>query len=235
MLSEITRSVSMADREKLLELLDNFKDSIVKLMEERDTLQSDSEELRVGKREAEEKAWAADEKLKTLATDLETAQKAQASAEDEMNRLKEEVTNLRTQLDEIDASKSTEIDTIRKERDAFKKELDEISEQLNRVSELYREASAEKEALQEKVDLSDLLAIYITLIETVFYGKPHARILYTLHDVKTAITRKNIASGSGIMPAVVRKAVYDLANADLVKVNEESDEVTLTKDILRRG
>jgi SMC interacting uncharacterized protein involved in chromosome segregation len=235
MSSGITRSVSMSDREKLLELLDNFKDSIVKLMDERDTLQSDSEEFRAEKREAEEKAWAADEKLKTLTTDLEKAQKARDSAKDEMNKLKEEVAGLKTQLDEADASKSSEIDTIRKERDAFKKELDEISEQLNRVSELYREASAEKEALQEKVDLSDLLAIYITLIETVFYGKPHARILYTLHDVKTAITRKNIASGSGIMPAVVRKAVYDLANADLVKVNEESDEVTLTKDILRRG
>jgi SMC interacting uncharacterized protein involved in chromosome segregation len=222
----------MADRERLLELLDNFKESIVKLIDERDTLQSDGEDLRTGKRDAEEKAWAADEKVKALTTELE---KAQASAEDKMNKLKEEVTNLKAQLDEVDASKSGEIDTIRKERDAFKKELDEISEQLNRVSELYREASAEKEALQEKVDLSDLLAIYITLIETVFYGKPHARILYTLHDVKTAITRKNIASGSGIMPAVVRKAVYDLANADLVKVNEESDEVTLTKDILRRG
>ncbi len=85
------------------------------------------------------------------------------------------------------------------------------------------------------MDVSDLLAIYITLIETVFYGKPHARILYMLHDVKSAVTRKNMASSSGIMPAVVRKAVYDLANSDLVKVNEDSDEVTLTKDILRRG
>jgi SMC interacting uncharacterized protein involved in chromosome segregation len=225
----------MTDRERLLELLDNFKDSIVKLMDERDTLQSDVEELRAGKREAEEKAWAADEKIKAHTGDLEKATKAQASAESAVTKLKEENASLKTQLDEVDASKSGEIETIRKERDEFKKELDEISEQLTRVSELYREASAEKEALEEKVDLSDLLAIYITLIETVFYGKPHARILYTLHDVKTAITRKNIASGSGIMPAVVRKAVYDLANAELVKVNEESDEVTLTKDILRRG
>jgi SMC interacting uncharacterized protein involved in chromosome segregation len=229
------RSASMTDREKLLQLLDNFKDSITKLIDENDTLQSDSEELRAGKREAEEKAWASEEKLKALTSDLEQAQNAQSTAESEVSNLKKEIADLKAQLDEIDASKSGEIENIRKERDAFKKELDEISEQLTRVSELYREASAEKEALAEKVDLSDLLAIYITLIETVFYGKPHAKILYTLHDVKTAITRKNIASGSGIMPAVVRKAVYDLANADLVKVNEESDEVTLTKDILRRG
>jgi SMC interacting uncharacterized protein involved in chromosome segregation len=225
----------MTDREKMLELLDEFKNSIVKMMDERDTLASESEELRAGKREAEEKSWAAEEKVKALTNDLEKAKKGQTTAESKLDQLKEEHATVKAQLQEAEASKTGEIENIRRERDEFKKELDEINEQLTRVSELYREASAEKEALAEKVDVSDLLAIYITLIETAFYGKPHARILYMLHDVKTAITRKNIASSSGIMPAVVRKAVYDLANADLVKVNEESDEVTLTKDILRRG
>jgi SMC interacting uncharacterized protein involved in chromosome segregation len=225
----------MTDREKLLELLDEFKNTIVKMMDERDTLASESEDLRAEKRESEEKSWASEEKVKTLTNELEKAKESQTTAENKIDQLHEELATLKAQLKETESSKTGELENIRKERDAFKKELDEISEQLTRVSELYREASTEKEALAEKVDLSDLLAIYITLIETVFYGKPHARILYTLHDVKTAITRKNIASGSGIMPAVVRKAVYDLANADLVKVNEENDEVTLTKDILRRA
>lgn len=225
----------MTDREKMLELLDEFKNSIVRVMDERDTLASESEELRAGRREAEEKFWTAEEKIKELTNGLERVNKSKETAENKLNQVQEELAALKTQLEEAESSKTGEIDKIRQERDEFKKELDEISEQLNRVSELYREASAEKEALAEKVDVSDLLAIYITLIETAFYGKPHARILYMLHDVKSAVTRKNIASSSGIMPAVVRKAVYDLANADLVKVNEESDEVTLTKDILRRG
>jgi SMC interacting uncharacterized protein involved in chromosome segregation len=225
----------MTDREKLLELLDEFKNTIVKMMDERDTLASESEDLRAEKRESEEKSWASEEKVKTLTNELEKAKESQTTAENKIDQLQEELATLKAQLKETESSKTGELENIRQERDAFKKELDEISEQLTRVSELYREASTEKEALAEKVDLSDLLALYITLIETVFYGKPHARILYTLHDVKTAITRKNIASGSGIMPAVVRKAVYDLANADLVKVNEENDEVTLTKDILRRA
>jgi len=225
----------MTDREKMLELLDEFKDSIVKMMDERDSLASESEDLRTGRREAEEKSWAAEEKIKTLTNDLEKAKKGKTTAESKLDQLQEELATLKTQLQEAESSKTGEIENIRRERDEFKKELDEINEQLTRVSELYREASAEKEALAEKVDVSDLLAIYITLIETAFYGKPHARILYMLHDVKTAITRKNIASSSGIMPAIVRKTVYDLANADLVKVNEDNDEVTLTKDILRRG
>ncbi|MFX1560405.1 MAG: hypothetical protein ACFFBL_07440 [Promethearchaeota archaeon] len=203
----------MTDREKMLELLDEFKNSIVKLMDEREGLNSEAEELRAAKRDAEEKAWAAEEKVKELTMNLESAEAAKEKAE---------------------AGETEAQDALRKERDELRREMDEINEQLSRVSELYREASAEKEALQEKVDVSDLLAIYITLIETVFYGKPHARILYTLHDVKSAITRKNIASSTGIMPAAVLKAVHDLQAAELVSYDEDSQEVMLTKDILRR-
>ncbi len=234
MSSHCMRSVSMSDREKLLELLDKLKTTVTNLMDERDKLDSESEELRTGRREAEEKAWAAEEKTKELSTELEKVKGEKESVEEKLASQTEELETLRKQVEEVESTKGGEIDQLRKERDDLKREMDEINEQLSRVSELYREASAEKDALQEKVDLSDLLAIYITLIETVFYGKPHARILYTLNDVKTAITRKNIASSSGIQPAVVRKAVYDLANADLVKLNEESDEVTLIKDIFRK-
>jgi hypothetical protein len=211
----------MTDREKMLELLNEFQNSIVKLMDERDKLSSENEELRTSKREAEEKAWAVEEKVKELTNDLETA--------------KNEAASLKAKADEAESSKGEAVSALQAERDELRKEMDEIQEQLGRVSELYREASAEKEALQEKVDVSDLLAIYITLIETVFYGKPHARILYTLHDVKTAITRKNLVSSTGIQPAAVLKAVHDLANADLVSYDDETQDVELTKDILRRS
>ena len=225
----------MTDREKMIKKLDAVKDSVTLLLDEYEKLESEGEELRTAKREAEEKSWAAEEKTKELESELEKVKQTQDAAETELTMVKAELESVSAKAEEAESSKTEAVDAIRAERDALKKEMEEINEQLSRVSELYREASAEKEALQEKVDLSDLLAIYITLIETVFYGKPHARILYTLHDVKTAITRKNIAASSGIQPAVVRKAVYDLANANLVKIDEDNDEVTLTKDILRRG
>jgi len=224
----------MTDREKMLELLDEFKNSIVKLMDERDTLDSEAEELRSSKREAEEKAWAADEKVSDLTAKLEKAEKARDKAKEDLASTKEEIANLSSRAQEAEAGKSEAQEALQRERDELKREMDEINAQLGRVSELYREASAEKEALQEKVDVSDLLAIYITLIETVFYGKPHARILYTLHDVKSAITRKNIVSSTGIQPAAVLKAVHDLQAAELVSYDEDSQEVMLTKDILRR-
>ena len=225
----------MTDREKMIEQLDEFKSTVATIIDERDKLQSESEELRTAKREAEEKSWANEEKLKEVTGELEENKKAKDIAETELTMAKAELETLKTRAEEAESSKTEAVDTIRQERDELRKEMDEINDQLGRVSELYREASAEKDALQEKVDVSDLLAIYITLIETVFYGKPHARILYTLHDVKTSISRKNIASSTGIMPAAVLKAVHDLANADLVKYDENTQDVELTKDILRRS
>jgi hypothetical protein len=53
-----------------------------------------------------------------------------------------------------------------------------------------------------------------------------------LHENKSAISRRNIAQSSGIQPAVIQKAIFDLANEDLVSYNEETQEVTLIKAIL---
>jgi len=220
------------EKEKMLSLFEEFKTTLVDLVDDRDKLASEIEELRTARREADEKAWAADEKIKSLESDLEAALAKGDKASSKAASLKEEVKDLKSQLGEAEASSTDAIDAIVKERDELRAEMDEITSKLSRVSELYRETSAEKEALQEKVDVSDLLAIYIVLLETVFYGKPHARILYTLHDVKKPITRKNLADSSGIMPAQVLKAIHDLANEDLVSYNEDTQQVALKKEIM---
>ncbi|MFW9847401.1 MAG: hypothetical protein ACFFD6_11675 [Candidatus Thorarchaeota archaeon] len=201
------------DKEKTLEEFDSLREKIAQLLDSVESLSSEvekqsseAEELRASKREAEEKSWAAEER----------ANKAEAELED-----------LRS-----DTTKDSEIEDLRRERDELKGEMDEINSQLERVSELYRETSAEKEKLQEKVDVSDLLAIYIILIEKIFGGKPHARVLYTLHNTKTAISRKNLESSTGIMATAVMKAIFDLRNADLVSYDEDSQEVKLIKEIM---
>ncbi len=201
------------DKEQIFEQVEALKGAVEKMLDEIDRLgtevekaSGDAEQLRTEKREAEEKAWAAEEK----------AQKA----EEELETLKS------------DTAKDDEIATLKGERDALQAEMDEITGKLERVSELYRETAAEKEKLQEKVDVSDLLAIYIMLIENIFGGKPHARVLYTLHNTKAAITRKNIEASTGVMPTAVIKAIHDLRNADLVSFDEESQEVKLIKEIM---
>jgi DNA repair exonuclease SbcCD ATPase subunit len=215
------------EREKTLEDFDGLRNTVAKLLEEHEHLSgevdkysSEAEELRSAKREAEEKAWAAEER----------AGKAESALEESESKLKSSAEELETL--KSDTSKDSEIDDLRKERDELRAEMDEINSKLARVSELYRETSAEKEKLQEKVDVSDLLAIYIILIENIFGGKPHARVLYTLHNTKTAITRKNIESSTGIMATAVMKAIHDLRNAELVSYDDDTQEVKLIKEIM---
>jgi len=215
------------DKEKTLEDLDSLRNTVVDLLEEHERISgeieryaSEADELRSAKREAEEKAWAAEERADKAESELESTMNALDSSKKELEALKS------------DTSKDSEIDELRRERDELRAEMDEINSKLERVSELYRETSAEKEKLQEKVDVSDLLAIYIILIENIFGGKPHARVLYTLHNTKTAITRKNIEASTGIMATAVMKAIHDLRNADLVSYDDETQEVKLIKEIM---
>lgn len=221
-----------ADRDKMVAQFDELKEKTLSIMEELETLSAETEELRTARREIEEKAWAADEKITKLDADLESKTAKIDALKQKLNETKAELTSIKDDTDKLSAGKDEEIAGIIQERDELKAEMEQINSQLAKVSELYRETSAEKEKLEEKVDISDLLAIYIVLIENIFGGKPHARVLYTLHNTKTAITRKNIISSTGIMPTAVTKAIHDLRNAELVTYDDETQEVKLIKDIL---
>ena len=85
----------MTDREKMLHLLDEFKDTIVKLIDERDSLKGEGEELRTSKREAEEKAWAVEEKVKELTTESEKANLAKDKTAKKLATAKEELEAIR--------------------------------------------------------------------------------------------------------------------------------------------
>jgi len=235
-----------ADREIIENQFEELKKNTLRLLEEIDKHISEAEELRDARREAEEKAWASEEELKKKHGEMTSKeerigelegeiQEAKAKLEEinqELEQTKSEISKARDDAASLQSEKDEAVDAIRKERDELRAEMDQINSQLERVSALYREASAEKAKLAEKVDVSDLLAIYIMLIENIFGGKPHARILYTLHDTKAAINRKNLEASTGIMPAAVIKAVHDLRNADLVSYDEDTLEVKLIKDIL---
>ena len=212
-------------KETILSQLDELKTSVSQALDQIESLETETEELRSARREAEEKVWASEEEIKKISQEID-------QIKSERDEHKSKIAELEESISSFETSKNEAVSELQRERDELKAEMDEITGKLTRVSELYREASAEKEKLQEKVDVSDLLAIYIMLLETVFYGKPHARILYMLHDTKAPISRKNIAQSSGIQPAVVQKAIFDLANADLVSYNEETQEVKLIKEIL---
>ena len=94
---------------------------------------------------------------------------------------------------------------------------------------MYQEISKEK---TEVKNISNLLKIYVTLLEEVFYGRPHARILWLLHETKETMTREELNKTLGFQPAVILRAIQELRNAGLVSYNEDTGEVVLKKRIL---
>ena len=136
----------------------------------------------------------------------------------------EEINALNTKLEEELKEKE---EAANKELEA-KKEYESIQEQLKKISSMYQEAVAKQD---EAIDVRELLSIYIILLEEVFQGRPHAKILFLLHGDKVELSRQEINKASGFQPAAVLKSIHDLANANLVKHNEEQDTVGLVRKL----
>jgi hypothetical protein len=141
-----------------------------------------------------------------------------------MNTKAEEASTAKGRVGELEA----QLSEITQERDQMNTELRAIQEQLSRVSSLYEEASKEHEETQ---DLSELLGIYITLLEEVFAGRPHAKILYLIHGDKEVWTRGELNKATGFEAVAILRALHELAAAQLINYNEETNEVRVTKRI----
>ena len=141
---------------------------------------------------------------------------------EELEKRSESVTEREKQLKE-------ELAMLKAENEKLKTELTSISEQMKKISKMYQEVSKEKE---EVTNIKDLLAIYVTLLEDVFYGRPHARILWILNKTKSEMKRSELNNTLGFQAAVIKKAIFDLKNAGLVDYNEDQDIVKLKKKIL---
>jgi hypothetical protein len=122
--------------------------------------------------------------------------------------------------------KDDEISKLREDNARMGSQLKDIEDQLQKVSKTYQELAGKQ---TEAVDVRELLTIYVTLLEQVFEGRPHAKILWLLHGKKAVLTRDEINKSSGFQPAVVLKSIYDLANADLLIYNENTRELSLKR------
>lgn len=150
--------------------------------------------------------------------------------------------DIRTKLEEAleiakksEESSKTELDTkdeqinqLRKENNGLASKLKDIEDQMNRISKTYQELSGK---FTEAVDVRELLTIYVTLLEQVFEGRPHAKILWLLHGKKAVLTRDEINKSSGFQPAIVLKSIYDLANANLINYNDTTQELSLKRKL----
>ncbi|MEM1657519.1 MAG: hypothetical protein QXK94_00575 [Candidatus Jordarchaeales archaeon] len=169
--------------------------------------------------------------LKSKEEETEKLKSTLESSQREIVSLKEQIMSLERSLKETKeklAAKDEELSSVLNEKRKLEEELNYIKEQLSRLSKMYREITKEKEEIE---DVRHLLSIYITLLEEVFGGQPHAKVLYLLHGDKNIMKRKEITEAAGFQPAIILKSIYDLAKANLVEYDLESEEVRLVRRI----
>jgi predicted RNase H-like nuclease (RuvC/YqgF family) len=141
-----------------------------------------------------------------------------------MDVVKKAEEDSRSELD----SKDDNLRRLREENAAKASQLKEIEDQMAKISKTYQELAGKQ---TEAVDVRELLTIYVTLLEQVFEGRPHAKILWLLHGKKAVLTRSEINKTSGFQPAIVLKSIFDLANANLINYNENTQELSLKRKL----
>ena len=80
-----------------------------------------------------------------------------------------------------------------------------------------------------------LLSITMLLIEEIWQGQPHYKIILVLHGEREHMTRDEIKNTTGIAGAMVLRAIHELARIGVVEYDEETSEVTLVRRLFEKS
>ncbi|MHA1984320.1 MAG: hypothetical protein ACW967_08185 [Candidatus Hodarchaeales archaeon] len=103
-----------------------------------------------------------------------------------------------------------------------------VQDELNRISSLYTELTGKEDS---SIDIKHILSVYVTLLEDVFEGKPHAKMLLILNGEKNQISRKDLNNTLGFSAAIVLHSIHELKRANLIDYDEEKEIVTLKEKL----
>ena len=150
-----------------------------------------------------------------------------ANIKQEKDFVQKHIETLEKNISELSSEKeslTTTIENIKQEKDGIKVERDLLAEELQRIGRLYEEATG-KQASQE--DLKEVLKLYITLMEEVFSGRAHFKILSVIHGEKEVWTREELVKSTGFAEIKLRSVLGDLVRANLIEYDEEQATVKL--------
>ena len=205
-----------------------LKDKLILMSEEKDTLKIIDSAIKA---------------VKEIPDVLKTAKDELINIENERDKLEREKTLLereKTQL-ELDKKKlEAETKQLEKDKQERDQKIGQMTEEQMRLLDEYAKVKEELKkfakiaAEMEEHELSfdriqALLSIYSVLLEKIFQGQPHFRILYTLHGQKEEMTRDEIKNTTGIQGAMVLRAVQELDKVDLIEYNMDTSMSKLKK------
>ena len=174
--------------------------------------------------------------LETAKQELVNIRNVKAQLENEKTQLEREKTQLELDKKKLEAE-AKQLEKDKQERD---QKIGQMTEEQMRLLEEYAKVKEELgkfakiTAEMEEQDLSferiqALLSIYSVLLEKIFQGQPHFRVLNVLHGSKEEMTREEIKNTTGIQGAMVLRALQELDKVDLVEYNMDTSTAKLKK------
>ena len=214
----------MEEEEKTLSVLDetiqaaeaSFKEFIEVLETSRTALlklESDKVELSKEKEQLEKEKIFLEQEKNSL--EIEKQQ-----LEVEKKKLEQETKKLELEKQERDQK----IGSLTEEQMKLLDEYQKLKVELKK----FASAAAEAEDAEFNFErIKALLSIYTVLIEKIFQGQPHYRILLTLHGDKEEMTRDEIKTTTGIGGAFVLHSVQELAKVGLLEYDMDTSTAKL--------
>jgi len=150
-----------------------------------------------------------------------------AKLEKDKQKLEEETKKLEIEKQERDQK----IGTMTEEQKRLLEEYEKVKIELAKFAKLAEEAESQDLDFER---ITALLSIFRVLVEKIWQGQPHYRILMTLHGEKETLTRDELKNTTGIGGAYILRAVQELANVDLVDHDIDSGMVTLRQRLYSR-
>ncbi|MCK4687926.1 MAG: hypothetical protein KAT66_07335 [Candidatus Lokiarchaeota archaeon] len=135
-------------------------------------------------------------------------------------KLEEETKKLAKEKQERDQKIGTMTEEQMKLLDEYKKVKVELQKFMKSAVEA-EEAEFNFERIQA------LLSIFRVLVEKIWQGQPHYKVLSLLHGEKETMTREELKNTTGIGGAFILRAVQELAKVELVDYNIDTGTVKL--------
>jgi chromosome segregation ATPase len=198
---------------KFIEVLEAAKTELIELEKEKKLLGNDKNLLEQEKTQLEQ------------ATRMLESEKL--NLEQEKRKLEQETQKLEKEKQERDQK----IGQLTGEQMKLLDEYKNLKIELNKFAKL---AQNQEEAEFNFDRIKALLSITQLLIEEIWQGQPHYKILLVLHGEKDHMTREEIKNTTGISGAMVLRAVHELANIDVLDYDEDNSMVTLKKRLFAK-
>ena len=206
------RSVS-ENFQRFIEVLETAKNELI-------VLEKDKEELSREKELLEGEKDQLEEATKMLEGDKKQLELDKTNLESEKKKL-EEATN---QLEKEKQERDQKIGSLTEEQKRLLKEYASLKVELKKFAKIAEES---QDAELNFGRIKALLSIFRVLVEKIWQGQPHYRVLKVLHGEREVMTRDELKNTTGIGGAYILRAIQELANVDLVEHDIDTGTVTL--------